>query len=70
VTNLSVPVIAPSNPAPAQPHNGTNNDLAVQATPVVALTYGIPWQTDLTTLGNLSGQTDLASRGLDRVGGL
>lgn len=70
VTNLSVPVIAPSNPAPGQPHNGTNNDVAVQATPVVALTYGIPWQTDLTTIGNMSGHTDLASRGLNRVGGL
>jgi hypothetical protein len=70
VNNLSVPVVAPSSPAPAFPHNATNNDVPLQATPLVALSYGVPWQTDLTTLGNMSGHTDLASRGLDRVGGL
>jgi hypothetical protein len=68
VNNVSVPVVPPLFPAPAFPHGLTNND--TPSTPVVAATYVIPWQTDLTALGNLSGHTDLASRGLGRLGGL
>lgn len=68
VTNVSVPVVAPAFPAPAFPHNANNND--TQSTPLVAATYVVSWQTDLTALGNASGHTDLASRGLARLGGL
>ena len=68
VDNFSVPVLPPLFPAPAQPHAGTNND--TQSTPLVAVSYVVSWQTDLTLLGNASGHTDLASRGLDRIGGL
>ncbi len=68
VDNISVPVVAPLFPAAPFPHGKTNND--IQSTPLVATTYVLPWQTDLTSLGNASGHTDLASRGLVRIGTL
>jgi len=67
LSNVSVAVTAPANPAAPLQHASQNND--TQSAPVVATTYIAPWQTDLTVLGTESLQ-NLALPGLARLVGL
>ena len=59
--DVSVPVAAPPNPAPAFPHAASRGDTL--STPVVVATYVLPWQSDLTVLGTETNQS-LALPGL------
>lgn len=68
VNNVSVQIAPPSNPAPAFPHAASRTD--TQSVPLVATTYVVPWQADLTVLGAESLQPGLALQGLARIGGL
>ena len=68
VNNVSAPVAPPLNPAPAFPHAAKSTD--TQSIPLVATTYVVPWQTDLTVLGDETFQPALALQGLARIGGL
>ncbi len=67
VNNTSVAVTPPSNPAPGFPHASKSTD--TQTAPLVVPTYVVPWQADLTTLGNETFQ-NLAVPGLARILGL